>query len=193
MGKESSAGGKKDRISLGKKLLLEEIEREFSSSENTFFSRFDRLSVADMSELRRNLEKVSKRTLVMKHSLAKKVLEKNKVADAVRFLEGSVLVTLGAKEPQLASKTLVDFVKGHENLQLKGMILDGKVYDSSFIRELAKLPSRKELLTLAVTWMKFPIARLAMTLGGVLQSFVSVLNEVQKKKAQAQAGEGPKS
>lgn len=190
MGKESSTEGKKDQISLGKKLLLEEIEREFSSSENAFFSRFDRLSVADMSELRRNLDKVSRRTLVMKHSLTKKVLEKNKVADAIRFLEGSVLVTLGAKEPQLASKTLVDFVKGHENLQLKGMILDGKVYDGSFIKELAKLPPRKELLTMVATRMKSPIARLAMTLGGILQSFVSVLNEVQKKKALAR--EGPK-
>lgn len=192
MGKENSTEGKKDRVSFGKKLLLEEIEREFSSSENTFFSRFDRLSVADMSELRRNLEKVSKRTLVMKHSLAKKVLEKSKVPDAARFLEGSILVTLGAREPQLASKTLVDFVKGHENLQLKGMILDGKVYDGNFIKELAKLPSRKELLTLVVTRMKSPIARLAMMLGGVIQSFVSVLNEVQKKKAQAQTSEGPK-
>jgi len=192
MGKESSTEEKKRKVSIGKKLLLEEIERELSSSENTFFSRFDRLSVADMSELRRNLEKVSKRSLVMKHSLAKKVLEKNKVGDAVRFLDGPTLVTLGAKEPQLASKTLVDFVKGHEHLQLKGVILEGKVYDSNFIKELAKLPSRKDLLTLVVTRMKSPIARFAMTLNSVLQSFVSVLNEVQKKKAQAQPSEEPK-
>ena len=183
--KRDSSAGKKERVSLAKKLMFEEISKEFSLGENAFFSRFDRLSVADMSELRRNLEKVSRRTMVVKHSLAKKIFEKMQVADASRFLDGSILVTLGVAEPQLTSKTLVEFAKGRENIELKGAILEGKVYDGNFIKELAKLPSRKDLLTLVVTRMKSPIARLAMTLGGILQSFVSVLNEVHKKKAEA--------
>ena len=183
-GLEMAQEKKKEKVSLTKKLLFEEIDKELSSSENLFFSRFDRLTVADMSELRRNLEKVSKRTMVVKHSLAKKILEKLKASEASRFLEGSVLVTLGAKEPQLASKTLVDFVKTHESVELKGMILDGKIYDGSFVKELAKLPSRKDLLTAVAVQMKSPIRRFAMTLNSVLQSFVSVLNEVRKKKEQ---------
>lgn len=187
MAKEKSSEEKKSGISLIKKLLLDEIDREFSSKETAFFSRFDRLNVADMSELRRNLEKVSRRTLVLKHSLAKKVFEKIQMKEAESFLDGSVLVTLGAQEPQTASKTLVEFAKGHENLQLKGMIFDGKVYDANYVKELAKLPSRKDLLTMVVTWMKSPIANLAMTLNGILRSLVSVLNEVQKKKVQETA------
>jgi len=187
MAKEKSSEEKKCGISLIKKLLLDEIDREFSSKETAFFSRFDRLNVADMSELRRNLEKVSRRTLVLKHSFAKKVFEKIQMKEAERFLDGSVLVTLGAKEPQTASKTLVEFAKGHESLQLKGMIFDGKVYDANYVKELAKLPSRKDLLTMVVTRMKSPIANLAMTLNGILRSLVSVLSEVQKKKAQETA------
>lgn len=176
---------KKDEVSFTKKLLFDEIEREFTASKNAFFSRFDRLSVADMSELRRNLEKVSRRTFVVKHSMAKKILEKMKIGEASRFLQGSVLVTLGAEEPQRASKTLADFAKGRDTVELKGMILDGRVYDGSYVKELAKLPSRKELLTLVVTRMKSPIAGLATALNEILRSFVSVLNEVHKKKSQA--------
>ena len=184
MEKEKSQQGKKDHFPIVKKLLLDEIDREFSSSSNAFFSRFERLNVADMSELRRSLEKVSRRTLVVKHSFAKKIFEKLQVGDASRFLDGSILVTLGAQEPQVASKTLVEFAKSHESLQLKGMILDGMIYDATFVKELAKLPSRKELLTMVVTRMKSPIVNLAMTLNGILRSFVSVLNEVHKKKVQ---------
>ena len=184
---KTNAGKEKGpKVTILKRLMLEEIEREFSASSTTFFSRFDRLTVSDMSELRRNLEKVSKRTLVAKHTLTKKVLEKLNLAEAATFLEGSILVTLGAKEPQAASKTLVEFVKGHESLELKGMILDGKIYGAHFIKELAKLPSRKELLTQVAIRMKSPISGLVLTLGGILRSFVTVLNEIQKKKAQAQ-------
>lgn len=183
MEKKNASGPKK--VSLGKKLMFEELDREFSSSPITFFSRFDRLTVQDMSELRRSLEKVSKRSLVVKHTLAKKVLEKIKVPEAARFLEGSMLVTLGAQEPQVVSKTLMEFVKGHENLVLKGLILDGKAYDESYVKELARLPSRKELLAQVAIRMKSPIAGFAMTLRALLQSLVIALSEIQKKKVQA--------
>lgn len=170
-------------ISLGKKLMLQELEKEFSSSESAFFSRSDRLNVQEMSELRRGLEKISRRTLMVKHTLAKKILEKIQFAGAIPFLEGSVLVTLGAQEPQRVSKTLVEFGKAHENFELKGMILEGRVYEGNFIKELAKLPSRKELLTLVAVQMKSPIARLAATLGSLTRSLAVVLNEIYKKRS----------
>ena len=178
---------KKDKVTLAKRLIYEELEKELGSSPNAFFSRFDRLTVQDMSELRRNLEKVSRRTIVVKHTLAKKILEKAKFAEASRFLEGSVLVTLGAQDPQLVSKTLVDFMKGRENMELKGMILDGRVFEGSFVKELARLPGRKELLTQVVVRMKSPITGFVLTLKGLVQSFVIALSEIQKKKA----GENP--
>lgn len=180
---DATTAKKKRELPIGKKLMYEEIEREFASSTSAFVSRFDRLSVADMSELRRNLEKVSRRTLVVKHTLAKKVFEKMKVGDAGRLLEGSVLVTVGGQEPQLVSKTLVDFAKGRENIEIRGAVLEGQVYDGAYVKQLAKLPSRKELLTQVVTRMQSPIAAFAMTLKSVLQSFVIALNEVQKKRA----------
>lgn len=187
---ETMAQQKKEGHSLTQKLLFEEIEKEFSLKENLFFSRFDRLNVADMSELRRNLEKVSRRTLVVKHTFVKKILEKVKVPDAASFLQGSVLVTFGAKEPQLVSRALVEFAKSHEQIEVKGMVLEGKVYGGNVVRDLARLPSRKELLAAVARGLQSPITRLAMTLNGILRSFVSVLDEIHKKKAQ-KAQEAP--
>ena len=166
--------------------MFEEIEKEFASSPNVFFSRFDRLNVQDMGELRRILEKVSRRTLVVKHSLTKKILEKTQFSEAIRFLEGSVLVTLGVEDPQQASKTLVGFSKGHESLRLVGMVLEGKVYGADLIKELARLPSRQGLLAAVVGRMQSPIARFVFTLTAVLQSLVIALSEIQKKRAQGE-------
>lgn len=182
MEKTKPAKKQKDSVSYEKQLILAEIEKEFRSSPNAFFSRFERLTVQDMSELRRSLQKISKRTLVVKHAMAKKIFGGLKLEEATRFLEGSVLVTFGEGEPQLVSKTLVDYARAHENLKLNGAVLEGKIYTSDFIRELAKLPSRIELLTAVAIQLKSPVTRLAMTLRGLLQSFVIALNEVQKKR-----------
>ena len=108
--------------------------------------------------------------------------DRTAVLGAARFLEGSILVTLGVQEPQLVSKTLVDFVKGRENMELRGMILDGRILEGSFVRELARLPGRKELLTQVAIRMKSPITGFVLTLKGLVQSLVIALSEIQKKK-----------
>lgn len=182
MEKTQPSKKKKDSVSLEKQLILREIEKEFRASPNAFFSRFERLTVQDTSDLRRSLEKVSKRTLVVKHAMAKKIFGGLKLEEAIRFLEGSVLVTFGEGEPQFVSKILVDYAKAHENLKLNGAILEGRLYGGDFLKELAKLPSRIELLTAAAIQLKSPVTRLAMTLRGLLQSLVIALNEVQKKR-----------
>lgn len=184
-GRESQTKEKKGEIPLEKQLMQAEIEKEFQGNSHVFFSRFERLTVQEMSELRRSLEKVSRRTLVVKHTLTKKILEKMELSEASKFLEGSVLVTLGDGEPQTISKALADFAKAHEGLRLKGMIFEGKVYGDDRVKELAQLPSRHELLALVATGLKSPLARLAGGLRGVLQSLVIVLSEVQKKKTQS--------
>lgn len=184
---------RKEGVTLPKRLIFEELEREFKTHENAFFSQFDKLSVQDMTDLRRSLEKVSKRTVVVKHTLAKKILERLNLSEAVSFLTGSILVTLGAKEPQAASKALVDFVKTHESVQLKGMILEGKVYEAAFVKELARLPSRKELLTRVVAGLNSPVARFALTLNSIIQSFVIALSEIGKKKASEAFQRGPQA
>ncbi len=181
---------RKEEVTLPKRLIFEELEREFKAHENAFFSQFDKLSVQNMNDLRRSLEKVSKRTVVVKHTLAKKILERLNLSEAISFLRGSILVTFGAKEPQVASKALVDFVKTHESVQLKGMILEGRVYEAAFVKELARLPSRKELLTRVAVGLNSPIARFALTLNSIIQSFVIALSEIGKKKASAALQQG---
>ena len=128
MEKTEAARTEKKTVPLEKELLLQEIEREFRASESTFFGRFERLNVQEMSELRRSLEKVSKRSLVVKHSLLREIFDKMKISEAAQWLEGSVFITFGGREPQLISKTLVEFVKGHGHFQLRGLVYDGKIY-----------------------------------------------------------------
>lgn len=59
--------------SFEKELMLQEIVKEFEKSPYAFFSNFQNISVSEISEVRKNLEKVSRRSLVIKHSMARKL------------------------------------------------------------------------------------------------------------------------
>lgn len=168
--------------SVTKELMMKELVSEFDSSTYAFISTYQSLSVADVSDFRRQTEKAAKRSLQVKHTLAKKVFEKKNYGGAEKFLNGQVLVTFASKEPQAICKIIVDFAKKNDKLVPAGMIMDNKVYGQEFVKQLASLPSRQELLTQVVVRVKSPISGFVMTLGQLMKGVVVALNEVKKKK-----------
>jgi large subunit ribosomal protein L10 len=165
-----------------KELIVKEIEREYEQHPYAFFSSFDRLTVSDVSELRRSLEKVAGRSLTAKHAFVKKVLASRTLSEAEKFLAGQILVTFVKQDPQFASKALVDFAKKNKKFVPSGIIFEGKVYGGEFIQRLSALPSRHELLTQMVVRMKSPVSGFVMTLNAVLRGLVIALSEIKKKK-----------
>ncbi len=164
-----------------KEILMKEVEKEFSAP-YAFISSFENLPVADVSEFRRTMEKVSKRSVMLKHTFAKKILERKSLGEAGNLLKGHVLITFGAAEPQNISKAIVEFAKTHEKFVPAGMIFENKVYGQEFVKQLAKMPSRHELLTQVVVRVKSPISGFVMTLGAVTRGLVVALNEIKKQK-----------
>lgn len=168
--------------SMVKEKMLEEMRKEFKTTPYAFVSSFSGLAVADISEFRRTLEKVSRRSMVVKHRLAEKIFSELKVPDAAKILKGSVVITLGDKDPQVISKTIMDFIKTNEKIVPEGAVFENAVYGQEFVKRLAKLPSRKELLTQVVIRVKSPISGFVMTLGRMMCGLVVALNEIKKKK-----------
>ena len=165
-----------------KDLMLNEIRSELKKNPDFFISNFEGLTVADFSDLRRILEKVSRRSFVVKHAMVKRVFAEMNVSAAEKFLKGSVLITLGSGELAVISKALVEFAKTNQKFAPAGVVIDSQTYDQEYVKQLAKLPSRKELLTQVVVRVKSPISGFVLTLNQLLRGFVVALNEVKKKK-----------
>lgn len=173
--------------SLVKELMLKEIKEQFEGSPYALIAGFEGVSVSDISEFRRKLEKVTNRSLTVKHSLARKVLTGMELPEAEKMLNGNVLVAFSDKEPQALSKAVVEYAKENKKVIPAGMVFEKKLYDLSFVKYLAELPSQKELLTQVVVRVKSPLSGLVMTLSQLVRGLAQVLNEV-KKKREAQAG-----
>ena len=174
------SGGEEKTIE--KALLLEQLLETAKASEYIFFAKFKGISVNDLNDLRRRLEKAADRCLVVKNSIARLVLERINAKTASDFLEGSVLLATGKRDPQVVSKVLVEFSKDRENFELKGVFINQAVFQKQFITELAKLPSRQELLATVVAGIKAPVTNFVMGLGQLTRSLVCVLDQIQKKK-----------
>jgi len=172
--------------SLEKEIMFREIKKSIEDKPYLFLSQFTEVTVDGMSGLRNDLRKVSDECLVVKNSVAKKVFEDLGMQGAIDLLEGQMVLTACQDNPQTVSKILVDFSKGkEETFKIKGAWFEGKVVEGKYVKQLAALPSKIELLAKVVGGIKSPITGFVLTLKGVLQSIAGVLNQIALQKEEA--------
>lgn len=169
-----------------KEETLARLEKQFADAKSVVFAQYRGLSVKDMTELRKKLRAggielhVAKKTLI-------KLAAKNKGLQEIpdEALDGPVAAAFSMKDEIAGAKTLYDFSKTHDVVKLIGAIMEGAVLNAEKTLELAKLPSREELIAKFVGSLKAPISGFYGVLRNVLSGFVRVVNAVKEQKETA--------
>jgi large subunit ribosomal protein L10 len=169
--------------SLSNQLMLEELLAVMREKDYIFFSRYEALTVSAFSALRRKLEKVSDRSVVVKNRIAKIAFEQVGIKDVNGLIKGSTLVTVAGKDPQMVSKVLIEFGKDQKSFVVAGACLEGKLYEVPYVQELAALPSREVLVATVINGLNAPIGGFVNVMSQMLRSFAVVLDQIGKQKA----------
>jgi large subunit ribosomal protein L10 len=85
-------------------------------------------------------------------------------------------------DPIAASKIIVNFIKEHEALQIRGGFMAERVITSGDIKAIAKLSSRQALYSAVASVLNAPIAKLAMSLNQIIAKLAYALKAVAEKK-----------
>jgi len=80
------------------------------------------------------------------------------------------------------AKVLQEFAKDNEKFVIKAGAMPNVVMSAREVAELAKMPSRQELLTKLVATMQAPIAKFVRTLNEVPGKFARTLAAVRDQK-----------
>ncbi len=169
-----------------KTAILEEVEKLLDQSTALVFVKNNGLTVDEVNELRANLRKENAKMKITKKTLLKIALKNQKFPEASDdVLEGPIGVTFCMGDQVSPVKTLAEFAKKHEKLELMGAILDGNVLDQVKVIALSKLPSRLELLGKFVYVAKSPISGFHGVLHGTLRGMVQVLDQIKQQKEKA--------
>jgi large subunit ribosomal protein L10 len=170
---------------LVKKLLLGGLEKDAAESNQVFVTSFTKLSSNGISDLRKRLRSGSTRLRVVKNTVARKALAGAKKEGLAAKIDGQCALGFSMGDVSSVSKILVGFAEENETFRVESLYLDGQVYGSDQIKELAKLPSRQELLAKVCGGMNAPVAGMVNTLAGILRSMVNVTDAVRKQKEQS--------
>jgi len=162
---------------------VEVIGQTLGEATSAFLLDFKGLDVTRSTELRNELRARDGRLRIVKNRLAKRALADAPIGQLEDAFVGQTAIVYPVGEDVVAiARLLRDFEKEHEVAAVKAGLVEGQVIDAEQFASLADLPSREQLVAKALYLMKYPITGLATALGGVLRSFVVVLDQVRQQK-----------
>ena len=167
-----------------KKQVVEDIKARIQNAKSVVFVKFEGLTVAQDTELRREFRKNNVEYKVLKNTLIKRAFNDLGVTEFDEDLNGPTSVAFGADETG-AAKVIIDAVKKYDNkVTVKSAYVDGGKVDVNGVKELAAMPSKEELIAKMLGSLQAPISNFVGVLSAMPRGLVVALNAIAEKKAQ---------
>ncbi|MBD3238791.1 MAG: 50S ribosomal protein L10 [Candidatus Moranbacteria bacterium] len=165
-----------------KEKIVEKIKAEIENSQAVVFTDYQGLEANELNELRDQLFQNQINFTVYKKRLIQIALKNLKIDADIQDYKGPVAMASSSVDQVSCAKNLYQFSQKHKDLNMISGILEQKYLSSQQMIELAKLPSRQELIAQTVGTIKAPINGLVGALNAVNRSIVQVLTAIRDAK-----------
>lgn len=149
-----------------KKAVVTEIADKMKEAQSTVIVEYRGLSVAEVTQLRRELRAENVDFKVYKNSLAQRAAEAAGASELVKDLVGPNAIAFG-NDAVAPARILAKFAKDHEALVLKSGIVEGKVVGLDTIQKLSVLPNREGMIAKFMGCLQSPVRKFAVALNAV--------------------------
>ena len=166
-----------------KKLVVEEITSKIKASKAVVFVDYNKLTVAEVSELRNKCREAGCEYKVYKNTLVRKAFNNLGFNQFDETLNGPTAIAFSADEitaAKLMSKAAKDY---DTKIVVKCGFVDNAYVDKNGVQALASMPSREELVAKMLGSMQAPLANFAGVLNNLVSGIVRVLARVAEQKA----------
>jgi large subunit ribosomal protein L10 len=159
-------------------LLTEKLKR----AKVAVLTDYRGLTVSQLQELRGKLRTGAVEYRVIKNTLARRAAEAAGVPALQSELEGPVAIAFGYDDLATPSKLINEWIRTTRlKLEVKGGLVEGRVFSPDQVKQLADLPSREILIAQLLGTLQSPVAQLVGIMQTPLQSLLGTLNAYKTK------------
>ena len=152
-----------------KQPIVDKIAEEIKDAQSVVLVDYRGLTVAQDTELRKQLREAGVIYKVYKNTMMKRAFEGTEFAALDDCLEGPSAIAISKDDATAPARIICDFAKKAEALEVKAGVVEGSVYDAAGIQELSKIPSREVLLSKLLGSLQSPITNLARVLNQIAE------------------------
>ena len=147
-----------------KKNFVKEINAVAGESISAVAAEYRGLSVAEMTELRREARAAGVYMRVVKNTLARRAVEGTEFECMKETLRGPILLAFGKDDPGAAARVIKDFAKDHKALQAVSLSAGGQLMPGEDLSKLADLPTLDQARAMLLGLLQAPLSKLVRTL-----------------------------
>ena len=159
-----------------KQPIVQEISEQIKDAQSVVVVDYRGLTVAEDTQLRKQLREAGVVYKVYKNTLVKRVVAGTEFEPITDALEGTNAIAFCKTDATAPARILANFAKTANALELKCGVVEGTFYDAAGIATIATIPSREELLGKLLGSIQSPIT-----------NFARVLNQIAEQNGGADA------
>ncbi len=165
-----------------KQAVVAEVSAQVALAQAIVVAEYRYLPVGNMTELRKRARTSGVYLRVLKNTLARRAVAQTPFAGLTDKLVGPLAYGISA-DPVAVAKVLHEFARENvDKFVIKAGAMPNLMMTPQQVGELAKMPSREQLLSTLLGTMQAPIAKFVRTLNEVPGKFVRTLAAVQEQK-----------
>lgn len=166
-----------------KQAIVAEVAVVAKDAHSAVVAEYAGLESNDMNELRAKARAGGVYLRVVKNSLAKRAIEGTDYECLSETLVGPMIIAFSQEDPGCAARVLKDYAKGNDKLVIKALSVSGQLLAASELDRLANLPTKDQAISMLMSVMQAPVAKLARTLNEVPGKLVRTVAAVKDAKA----------
>lgn len=161
-----------------KKPIVDEISEVVKDAQGVVLVDYRGLTVEQDTNLRKQLREAGVTYKVYKNTMMNFAFKGTDFEQLAPHLEGPSAIAASKDDATAPARIIVKFAKEAPALELKAGVVEGVLYDAKGIADVAKIPSREELLSRLLGSLQSPVA-----------NFARVLNQIAEKGGEAAPAE----
>lgn len=177
-------------VTSAKQAVVAQLKEQLESAKGVVLTSYKGLTVAQDTELRRELREAGVSYHVVKNTMLRIAAKEAGIEGIEEHLEGTTAFAFSKEDAVAPAKVICGFIKKNkledaEVLTVKAGMVEGKVIGVDEVKALAALPSREELIAKLLGSMNAPISNTVNVLQGVIRNAVYVLDAIRAQKESA--------
>ncbi|MCI9201010.1 MAG: 50S ribosomal protein L10 [Lachnospiraceae bacterium] len=153
-----------------KQPIVEEISASIKDAQSIVLVDYRGLTVEQDTRLRKELREAGITYKVYKNTMMNFAFKGTDYEALTQYLEGPSAIAISDTDATAPARIICKFAKDASKLEVKGGMVEGIAYDAAGIADIAKIPSREELISKLLGSLQSPIT-----------NFARVINQVAEK------------
>lgn len=153
-----------------KQPIVAAIAEDVKDAQSVVLVDYRGLTVAEDTELRKQLRDAGIIYKVCKNTMMKRAFEGTQFEGLSEYLEGPSAMAVSKDDATAPARILCKFAKTADKLEVKAGVVEGKVYDMAGVQALSTIPSREELLSKLLGSIQSPIANFARVIKQIAEN-----------------------